>query len=105
MDHDGEATVAYASLIQTFNRYLLEQMTAESDSPGLKPSLIKSTPEPTIKSPLAQLLKIDAKTVSVCQQCGVATSRDNALSFIDLVYPRRVRARFRCGLVCVKRVC
>ncbi|KAK4698993.1 PAB-dependent poly(A)-specific ribonuclease subunit 2, partial [Phenoliferia sp. Uapishka_3] len=84
MDHDGEATVAYASLIQTFNRYLLDQMTAESDSLGLKPSLIKSAPEPTSKSPLAQLLRVEAKTVSVCQQCGVATTRDNALSVIDL---------------------
>ena len=89
MDHDGEATVAYASLIQTFNRYLLDQMTAEADAPGAKPSLIKSTPHPTPKSPLAQLLRVEAKTVSVCQQCGVATTRDNALSVIDLVYPRR----------------
>jgi PAB-dependent poly(A)-specific ribonuclease subunit 2 len=92
MDHDGESsTVAYASLIQTFNRYLLEQMTAESQNvAGSNPSLFKNVPDSLSRAPLAQLLRVEAKTVSVCQQCGVAASRETSLSVIDLVYPRRV---------------
>lgn len=91
MDHDRDSnTVAYASLIQTFNRYLLEQMTVESESAGSNPSLIKSSPGPTTRSPLAQLLKVEAKTTSTCQQCNGQTSRDSSLSVIDMVYPRKV---------------
>lgn len=91
VDHDGEsATVAYASLIQTFNRYLLEQMTAESHVAGPNPSLIKGVPDSLSRSPLAQLIRIDAKSVSVCQQCGVATNRETSMSVLDIIYPRRV---------------
>lgn len=91
MDHDGESsTVAYASLIQTCNRFLLEQMTGESDSPGRNPSLLKSIPDSSSRPPLAQILRVDAKTVSLCTQCGASTSRDSVLNVIDLVYPRRV---------------
>lgn len=91
MDHDGESsTVAYASLIQTFNRYLLEQMTAESDAPGRNPSLIKALPDSHSRPPLAQLLRVEAKTMSLCQQCGASPSRESPLNVIDLIYPRRV---------------
>lgn len=90
MDHDSESsTVAYASLIQTFNRFLLDQMTAEADSPGYNPSLLKSNLATTgIKSPVSQLLALEAKTLSICQ-CGGQTSRDSTLSVVDMIYPRR----------------
>jgi PAB-dependent poly(A)-specific ribonuclease subunit 2 len=65
-------------------------MTAESHVAGPKPSLIKGVPDSLSRSPLAQLIRIEAKSVSVCQQCGVATSRDTSMSVIDIVYPRRV---------------
>jgi PAB-dependent poly(A)-specific ribonuclease subunit 2 len=88
MDHDGESsTVAYASLIQTFNRFLIDQMTAEADSPGRNPALLKSTS--SLRSPLTQLLATEAKTLSICQ-CGGQTSRDSTLSVVDMIYPRRV---------------
>lgn len=90
MDHDTEAsTVAYASLIQTFNRFLLDQMTAEADAPGRNPSLLKRVSVSPLRSPLTQLLAIEARTLSVCP-CGGQTSRDSTLSVVDLIYPRRV---------------
>lgn len=100
MDHDGElSSVAYASLIQTCNRFLLEQMTGESESGSDRtPSLLKSNPNDinfVSKPPLAQLLRVEAKTVSVCTQCGANTSRESFLNVIDLVYPRRVRTFFQ----------
>ncbi len=90
MDHDGEATVAYASLIQTFNRYLLEQITTESDMPahaGL--SVLKGGPAGGPRAPLAELLRLEVKTVSGCQQCGVSSSRETGVNVVDLVYPRK----------------
>lgn len=99
MDHDGESSnVAYASLIQTCNRFLLEQMTGESEL-GLDRtvSLLKVMPnDPNFNSkpPLAQLLRVEAKTVSTCTQCGATAFRDSVLNVIDLVYPRRVRTFF-----------
>lgn len=99
IDHDGESsTVAYASLIQTFNRYLLEQMTAESHVAESKPALVKGatgTPGP----PLSQLIRLDAKSISTCSQCGTASSRDTSLNVIDLIYPRRVSYSHPSGLI------
>ncbi|SCZ99141.1 BZ3500_MvSof-1268-A1-R1_Chr3-1g05835 [Microbotryum saponariae] len=93
MDHDNEtsSTVAYASLIQTFSRYLLEQMSAESNV-GSNAPLCKAkttTDDASVPSPLAQLLRIEAKTVSVCSQCGSQSKRDTGFSTVDLLYPRR----------------
>lgn len=92
MDHDGEnSTVAYASLIQTFNRYLLEQMTAESHVTDTDPVLIKGrSAEGKTEPPLSQLIRLNATTVSTCQQCGAASKRDTSVSVVDMIYPRRV---------------
>lgn len=91
MDHDGESsTVAYASLIQTFNRYLLEQMTAESHISDTDPILIKGRTSSSIDPPLAQLIRLNAETVSTCALCGAASRRDTSVSVVDMIYPRRV---------------
>lgn len=121
MDHDHESsTIAYASLIQTFNRFLLEQMTAESDQPGRNPLVFKSasspppppplalntkpngrygkgaasTPLTSVRSPLTQLLRVEARSVSTCQ-CGGTTARESPFNMVDLIYPRRVRLSLR----------
>ncbi|GAA5890653.1 hypothetical protein JCM5296_004329 [Sporobolomyces johnsonii] len=95
LDNDSTKTVAYSTLIQTFNRYLLEQMTAESALPP-RPSpaapntpLLKNAPVDPSKPPLAQLVKVESKSLSVCQACGARSERDTGLNVIDLVYPRR----------------
>ncbi|SCV74095.1 BQ2448_6527 [Microbotryum intermedium] len=105
MDHDNEtsSTVAYASLIQTFSRYLLEQMSAESNV-GSNASLFQAkttADDNSVPSPLAQLLRIEAKTVSVCSQCGSQSGRDTSFTTVDLLYPRRV-SRYR-GWWCLAR--
>ncbi|KAK4058405.1 poly(A)-specific ribonuclease [Microbotryomycetes sp. JL221] len=66
MDNERDSpSVAYASLIQTFSRYLLEQMTTESsvttvDSGLIK--LVKNLEGAERKPPLAQLLRLEAKS-------------------------------------------
>lgn len=91
MDHNRDsATVAYASLIQTFSRYLLEQMTTESQLDKKPPALVKGLDGSAQRSPLAQLTRLDAKSISTCQSCGVAMPRDTSLGVLDLIYPRKV---------------
>ncbi|GAA5925112.1 hypothetical protein JCM1841_005790 [Sporobolomyces salmonicolor] len=95
LDNDSTKTVAYSTLIQTLNRYLLEQMTAESAFPPRPSSsapnspLLKNAPVDPSKPPLAQLVKVETKSLSVCQACGARSERDTGLNVIDLVYPRR----------------
>ncbi|GJN87292.1 hypothetical protein Rhopal_000240-T1 [Rhodotorula paludigena] len=97
IDHENDASksVAYATLIQTFNRYLLECLTSESMLPGAsprapRPQLIKSAAgtQPA-KAPLAQLVKVDMQSHSTCQHCSARSDRETGLNVIDLVYPRR----------------
>lgn len=99
IDHENDASksVAYATLIQLFNRYLLECMTSESLIPtsapkfSPPPSLLKNAPPSTpAKAPLAQIVRVDATSLSTCQNCSVTSERETALNVIDLAYPRRV---------------
>ncbi|BGP38499.1 poly(A)-specific ribonuclease [Rhodotorula kratochvilovae] len=98
VDHENDASksVAYATLIQTFNRYLLECMTSESviptSSPKLpRPTLLKDASPAAVagKAPLAQIVKVDAQSLSVCQNCGAKSERETGLNVVDLQYPRR----------------
>ncbi|GAA5855893.1 hypothetical protein JCM8547_000402 [Rhodosporidiobolus lusitaniae] len=96
IDHENDASksVAYATLIQTFNRYLLEQLTSESSIPPPPsrrphPSIVKDVPPRYGRAPLAQLVKLDTTSVSVCQNCQAKSERETGLNVIDMVYPRR----------------
>ncbi|KAK4051846.1 poly(A)-specific ribonuclease [Microbotryomycetes sp. JL201] len=63
MDNDRDsASVAYASLIQTFSRYLLEQMTTESNLPESQTRLLRNFKKAEERAPLAQLLRLDVGT-------------------------------------------
>lgn len=94
MDHDALSSssshisdVAYANLIQTVNRFLLDSAAsswaemavasqvdgAQSVSPGL------------LEDALAPTTRVD----SVCLSCGQVVSRPSKALVIDLVYPRK----------------
>ncbi|GAA6005194.1 hypothetical protein JCM11491_002615 [Sporobolomyces phaffii] len=97
LENDSSKTTAYSTLIQTFNRYLLEQMTTESSlPPNIVPSpepLLKNSPFSTepgkVTPPMAQLVKVDLRTLSTCSSCGAKSERDTGANVIDLIYPRR----------------
>ncbi|KAM0788388.1 hypothetical protein ACM66B_001526 [Microbotryomycetes sp. NB124-2] len=92
MDNERDSpSVAYASLIQTFSRYLLEQMTTESKLVGAKTRLLKTVDvkDSEDRAPLAQLMRLEVGSVSVCQSCGAQSTRETSLGVIDLVYPRK----------------
>lgn len=92
IDHENDATksVAYSTLIQTFNRYLLEQMNTESTIPkSILPQLIKGPAISPPLPPLAQVVKLDLHSASSCQSCGAKSDRDTGVNVIDLSYPRK----------------
>ncbi|GAA5868955.1 hypothetical protein JCM16303_000318 [Sporobolomyces ruberrimus] len=97
LENDSSKTTAYSTLIQTFNRYLLEQMTTESFlPPNIAPApepLIKNSPFSTepgkVTPPMSQLVKLELKTLSTCSSCGAKGERDTGANVIDLLYPRR----------------
>lgn len=94
MDVDDTASqVAYSSLIQICNRFLLETMNSESDRGQSNTRLLKaeaSPPARLIPAPLSQIMGLSVRTTSTCSQCGFRTARDSTTNVLDLVYPRKV---------------
>lgn len=88
----GAAPQEYATMIQQFNRFLMEEMTMEgnmSPNPSILPgSIVGGTVSPP--SPITQLFGIQSKTVISCSNCGSTTDRTSLTHVVDLVYPRRV---------------
>ncbi|GAA5946166.1 hypothetical protein JCM3765_000141 [Sporobolomyces pararoseus] len=97
LENDSSKTTAYSTLIQTFNRYLLEQMTTESSlPPNIVPTpalLLKNSPFSTepgkATPPMAQLVRVDLKSLSTCSNCGAKGERETPANVVDLIYPRR----------------
>lgn len=89
---DSSAQVAYSSLIQTFNRFLLERMGKESDV--VKLSLQYETESDVEPLPpaslLSQIIGLNTRTTSTCSSCGHRVSRDSSTNILDFVYPRKV---------------
>ena len=89
---DSSAQVAYSSLIQTFNRFLLERMGKESDVVKLLLQYdteldAESLPPASL---LSQIIGLNTRTTSTCSSCGHRVSRDSSTNILDFVYPRKV---------------
>ncbi|KAG8722933.1 poly(A)-specific ribonuclease [Ceratobasidium sp. 394] len=77
----------YGAIIQVFNRFLLEEMSARSDVAGNNPRLT-STSGPD-KSPVTQLMGIDAQSIVICSACGAVTEKETLSHVVDLMYSRK----------------
>ena len=98
---DSSSQAAYSSLIQTFNRFLLESMSNECDVPTRnKTILLNDNTASGRLSPLAQLMGFQVKTVSVCGSCGYQAAREAVSNVLDFVYPRKVGDYLCCGSDC-----
>lgn len=93
----------YASKIQTFNRFLIDQLTLEGNNFPQNPRLIASsmsmTPTTVSSSssqtflapaaaPITQLLGIDAKTIIHCDNCGARREKEIMTHVLDILYPK-----------------
>lgn len=95
MDHDAlspssshMSDVAYANLIQTVNRFLLDSAAsswAEMAVASQVDSGKMSVPPGLMEDALAPTTRVD----SVCLSCGQVVSRPSKALVIDLVYPRK----------------
>ncbi|KZV99079.1 hypothetical protein EXIGLDRAFT_739011 [Exidia glandulosa HHB12029] len=88
----GERT-DYVVMIQQFNRFLTEQMSAEGNMFPMNPAVlpprdIAGIPQPP-PAPMTQLLGIDAKTIMVCTLCGAQRDKDSTTTTVDLMYPKK----------------
>jgi len=89
---DSTSQISYSSLIQTFNQFLLDQMTVEADlTPNPNPLLRKDGQSGTVPSTVSQLFGMHTTTKTLCPECGAQSGRDSLKNVLDLVYPRKVR--------------
>ncbi|KAG8872977.1 poly(A)-specific ribonuclease [Tulasnella sp. 331] len=92
VDHgiDGSSP-DYGTMIQQFNRFVLEEMAVEGNAP-VNPIIV-----PTLSiaeqlnppSPVTQMYGIQSETIIECGYCHAVTKRSNMTHAIDLVYPPR----------------
>lgn len=79
----------YGTMIQQFNRFLLEEMSARSDVPQGNPHIIPA--RETAKALVTQLMGIDALSIVVCGTCGSVAEKDTLSHVVDLAFARKVR--------------
>jgi PAB-dependent poly(A)-specific ribonuclease subunit 2 len=101
MDYLEEPTsTPYSSLIQTVNRFILDQTSSESDFGFSNPRINLILPHfhpnddgiaPANLSTVLQLVNLRGEMVSICQNCGFESKRETGSNVIDLVYPSKVR--------------
>lgn len=78
-------------MIQTLNRFILEEFATEGNETPNNPRLTRQEDLNPAAPPVTQLLGIDAKTVTTCTNCGFARDKDIVSHAVDMIYPRKVR--------------
>jgi PAB-dependent poly(A)-specific ribonuclease subunit 2 len=94
VDESSSSQAAYSSLIQTFNRFLLECMGAEADVKPHNQRILHQREgvdeAPSHASALSQLVGLLVRTATTCKACGYQISRDSTTNVLDFVYPAKV---------------
>ncbi|KAI4525371.1 hypothetical protein K525DRAFT_234573 [Schizophyllum commune Loenen D] len=86
------ANVDYASMIQTFNRFLVDSICIEGNAFPHNPVLLPSRPANALlpaAAPVTQLMGLDAKTLVICRTCNAIRKKESLTHVVDLTYPRR----------------
>ncbi|KAI0792843.1 ubiquitin carboxyl-terminal hydrolase-domain-containing protein [Abortiporus biennis] len=97
------ADLNYAHMIQTFHRFLVDQLSSAGDAqnqhipghpPKPNPWIYKGLAEANhfgsaAPSPITQLMGIDAKNIVTCVNCQAVKEKDNLTYVVDLMYPNR----------------
>lgn len=90
------ANMNHAHMIQSFHRFLVDNLTSEGNAypqnPWLIPPTTTSSTDPA-PAPITQLLGIDAKNVIICTNCHAIREKEQMLHLVDLAYPRKVGFR------------
>jgi PAB-dependent poly(A)-specific ribonuclease subunit 2 len=78
--------IDYSSMIQMFNRFLLEQFALEI-SPFRSP-IIRDPVTMHDQDPITQLVGVRARTMTECTNCGAQSEKPEGTRLIDLVYSK-----------------
>jgi PAB-dependent poly(A)-specific ribonuclease subunit 2 len=81
----------YSTLIQNFNRFVLEQLHQEC---GFDKPPVSANPAPSINqppSPIQQVFGMKTASTSICGHCGLEDERITYPFVLDLVWPKPVR--------------
>lgn len=99
IDYGRETADAdYVSKIQTFNRFMLEQLISEGNSFPHNPRIVNpasemNTPGDFIApapAPITQLFGIDAKSIIICGSCGARRDKEGLAHVVEMLYPKKV---------------
>ncbi|KAH8102953.1 PAB-dependent poly-A-specific ribonuclease subunit PAN2 [Cristinia sonorae] len=93
VDYGRESTnTNHAHMIQSFHRFLVDNLTSEGNAYPQNPWLIPppaGTASDPAPAPITQLLGIDAKNVIICTNCHAIREKEQMLHVVDLAYPRK----------------
>ena len=93
VDYGRETNMNPAHKIQSFHRFLVDNLTSEWNAYPQNPWLLRPattlTTDPA-PAPITQLLGIDAKNVIICTHCHAVREKEQMVHVVDLVYPRKV---------------
>jgi Ubiquitin carboxyl-terminal hydrolase len=78
----------YSSMIQMFNRFLLEQFAAEIMP--FETSILRGQDNNSGQDPITQLVGLRVRTSTVCTNCGNQSERPEGMRLMDLIYSSKV---------------
>ena len=101
IDYGRETAEAdYVSKIQTFNRFILEQLISEGNAfphnpqivppPGDVSSISPGDYIAPAPAPITQLFGIDAKSIIICGNCGARRDKEGLAHVVEMLYPKKV---------------
>lgn len=99
IDYGRETADAdYVSKIQTFNRFMLEQLISEGNSFPHNPRIVSPASEMNAPgdfiapapAPITQLFGIDAKSIIICGSCGARRDKEGLAHVVEMLYPKKV---------------
>ncbi|KAJ3054186.1 poly(A)-specific ribonuclease [Rhizophlyctis rosea] len=89
-DLSSSSGISYSALIQSFNRFILEQIHQEYGADSKVPFIRADAESPPTQNTLVQqLFGLPTQSVSRCHTCHVEIARESIPFVLDLTYPRK----------------
>jgi PAB-dependent poly(A)-specific ribonuclease subunit 2 len=91
----GRPDTDYSHMIQSFHRYLLDQLCSEGNAFPRNPRVVPMQPgssatDTLAAAPITQLLGVISKNVITCSICKAVREKESMSHVVDLVHPRKV---------------
>ncbi|KAF9984930.1 poly(A)-specific ribonuclease, partial [Modicella reniformis] len=90
--NEPDAKTLYSTLIQNFNRFVLEQLHQECGQDRSVTIIASSAPSGSAPSPIQQIFGMKTASTSVCGHCGLEEERITYPFVLDLMWPKPTTA-------------